>query len=273
MPIRTLPLVPALSFPGTRPLVLLAVAEPALRAPIRDALGAYARVAETADGRAALEAARTLGPHLVIADGDLPGLDAVALCTSLKADEKTALAPFFLLCEPDDEARRLAGYRAGAYGCLPRPPTPAYLQARVEGALADRERLLRREAELDVRTLGLRADQEASDPFVERLDAVVAASLHDPDLTLKTLAERLSISARQLQRRTSELTGGSVGERIRNARLARGRELLTTGRASVRDVAEAVGFRSSSAFASAFRTAYGVAPSTIALLAKRREHS
>ena len=251
--------------------MLLAVAERALRASISADLAGYARVTESADGRAALEASRTLGPHLVIADGDLPGLDGVALCAALKADETTALVPFFLLCEPGDEARRLAGYRAGAYGCLPRPPTAAHLQARIEGALADRERLLRREAELDVRALSLQPDQDRSDPFVERLDAVIAASLRDPDLTLKTLAERLSISARQLQRRTSELTGGSVGERIRNARLARGRELLTTGRASVRDVAEAVGFRSSSAFASAFRTAYGVAPSTIALLAKRGE--
>ena len=88
MPIRTPIPVPA-------PFVLLAVGDPGLRARIL----AYVRVAEAADGRAALNAARTLGPHLVVADAALPGLDGVALCTALKDDPNTALAPVFLLCD------------------------------------------------------------------------------------------------------------------------------------------------------------------------------
>ena len=274
MPIRTPIPVPAPP-PGAPPLVLLAVGEPGLRAQVHADLAAYARVVETADGRAALDAARTLGPHLVVADAALPGLDGVALCAALKGEPKTALAPVFLLCDSQKESHRLAAYRAGASACLPRPPEAALLQARVEGALAERERLLRREAELDARAIGLMSDgeEEAADPFLRRMDAAIAARLHDPDLTLRSLADGLNLSARQLQRRLAELSVGSVGERIRDARLARANVFLATGRTSVRAAAEAVGFRSASAFAAAFRTRYGMAPSAVALLARKRQEA
>lgn len=94
-------------------------------------------------------------------------------------------------------------------------------------------------------------------------DACDHIALHlTEELTLESVAAALSYSPSYLSRRFKEETGSGVKEYIRDRRLERAMEMLTSG-VSVKDTAEALGFNSMSYFGKSFREKYGKAPSEV----------
>ncbi|MGY1744100.1 response regulator transcription factor [Blastococcus sp. SYSU D00695] len=115
------------------PRVLVADDEEDIRGLVRLAVrrAGCTVVAEAADGRAALDAARTHLPDLAVLDVTMPGATGLEVCTALRADAATAAVPVLLLsagASADDVARGLA---AGADSYLAKPFTVAGLVARV----------------------------------------------------------------------------------------------------------------------------------------------
>ena len=88
-------------------------------------------VADVADGRQALEAARAERPDLAVLDVSMPGATGLEVCTALRAGGATAGVRVLLLsagASADDVARGLA---AGADSYLAKPFSVAGLVARV----------------------------------------------------------------------------------------------------------------------------------------------
>jgi AraC-like DNA-binding protein len=73
----------------------------------------------------------------------------------------------------------------------------------------------------------------------------------------------MHIDRTALFRRVKAQYGQSPSELLREARLKRAFELLSSRVGNVTEVAYAVGFESMSSFARAFRQRFGVAPSTV----------
>jgi AraC-like DNA-binding protein len=92
-----------------------------------------------------------------------------------------------------------------------------------------------------------------------RCDAEIARHYRQR-LTLAELAGRLGTSPRALQRAYADAGTTTVAERLRDARLRAGAELLSTQPIAVADVGRIVGFRSASAFTLAFMRRYGLTP-------------
>ncbi|HEX5746832.1 MAG TPA: ATP-binding protein [Archangium sp.] len=92
---------------------------------------------ETApDGVAALEAARTRPPDLVLTDVMMPGLDGFGLLRELRAHEHTRNVPVIVLSARAGEEAHVEGLRAGANDYLVKPFSARELVARVESQLA-----------------------------------------------------------------------------------------------------------------------------------------
>jgi len=89
-------------------------------------------VTAVADGRAALRAARSHRPDLVLLDIVLPVLDGIAVCRLLKADPATRDVPVFMLSARVREADRQAALKAGADGYLEKPFRAAGLHELIE---------------------------------------------------------------------------------------------------------------------------------------------
>lgn len=100
--------------------------------------------------------------------------------------------------------------------------------------------------------------------FRERVEAVVGRNLDVPHFAVGDLADALGISRRHLTRRMKEEFGSAPAAYIRARRLDRAKTLLAGDPPSVAAVAEAVGFRSASAFTNAFRRATGQVPTDYA---------
>ncbi|MGA9870344.1 MAG: AraC family transcriptional regulator [Rhodococcus sp. (in: high G+C Gram-positive bacteria)] len=94
-----------------------------------------------------------------------------------------------------------------------------------------------------------------------RLAPIVAAILADPadTTTLEAWSKRLRLSARTITRLFQDETGVGFARWVATARVQRAIALMAHGE-SIDDVALAVGFRSASAFGTAFRRITGTTP-------------
>jgi two-component system alkaline phosphatase synthesis response regulator PhoP len=95
-------------------------------------------VLTAADGPAALRAARTGRPDLVVLDLGLPGLDGLDVARALRRDGEV---PIIMLTARTEESDKLVGLELGADDYLTKPFSPKELVARVRAVLRRAEGL------------------------------------------------------------------------------------------------------------------------------------
>ncbi|HEX6347849.1 MAG TPA: response regulator transcription factor [Candidatus Dormibacteraeota bacterium] len=89
-------------------------------------------VLAASDGEAALRAARTIKPDLVVLDLGLPGLDGLDVTRALRRDGPV---PIIMLTARGEESDKLVGLELGADDYLTKPFSPKELVARVRAVL------------------------------------------------------------------------------------------------------------------------------------------
>jgi two-component system alkaline phosphatase synthesis response regulator PhoP len=90
------------------------------------------KVIIASDGLAALQAARSEHPDLVVLDLMLPKMDGLDVCRSLR---RTSAVPIIMLTARSEEADRLIGLELGADDYITKPFSPRELVARVRATL------------------------------------------------------------------------------------------------------------------------------------------
>lgn len=108
-------------------------------------------VASAPSGQAALRAAPSLRPRLLILDVSMPDMDGYAVCRRMREHPITASVPILFLSSSSSLEARLTGLRAGGIDFLGKPCAEEELLARVDAQLelaTLREELARRNQEL-----------------------------------------------------------------------------------------------------------------------------
>ncbi len=100
-------------------------------------------------GEAALRAARSSQPDLILLDMVMPDMSGLDVCRALKSDPDTADIPVILITSTADRDSKMAGLEAGADDFLTKPVDEMTLLARVRSLLRARDtaRELRRRGE------------------------------------------------------------------------------------------------------------------------------
>jgi AraC-like DNA-binding protein len=96
--------------------------------------------------------------------------------------------------------------------------------------------------------------------FMEQLTAYVENNLES--LNVKVLSKKMGMSNSFLYKKVKQLTGKSVVEFVRSARLEKGAALLMNTKMQVNEVALSVGFNDIKYFRKLFQQQYGVNPSS-----------
>jgi len=266
-----------------KPLVLVADDEAPVRNYVEELLAPQYVAVSVEDGQKALERARQDSPDLIISDVAMPRLDGFQLCKALREDEKLRTIPIILLTVQKDEESRMEGLRQGADAYLGKPFRPAELRQRAEN-LIDVRRYLRKggsrnrsqssppqkgQTETSEENDSPDADGgqlvgERKSEFLIGVRAAVEDHLENSGFGVQWLAEEVGLSSRQLQRRLREEAGLSAGAYIRAVRLQRAAELLRTDKVqTVKEAAEATGYRDPSHFSRLFKEAHGHSPSEL----------
>ena len=120
---------------GARPTVLVADDNPDMRRYVAGLLAEAYDVVTAEDGVAALEAAQSVRPDLVLSDVMMPNLDGFGLLQALRSDAATSGTPVILLSARAGEDSAVEGLEAGADDYLVKPFSAVELLARVRSNL------------------------------------------------------------------------------------------------------------------------------------------
>lgn len=104
------------------------------------------------------------------------------------------------------------------------------------------------------------ATNQAENEFLEQLNEAIERHISENQFGVEELAEIMSMSRSNLLRKVKKLTGLSVTQLISKIRLEKAMELLKTSALNVSEIADQVGFGSTSYFIKVFRERYGYSP-------------
>lgn len=222
-------------------------------------------VLEAADGKEGLAVALKEVPDLVICDVMMPVMDGLELTEQLKTNTATSHIPVIMLTAKNLEEHRAEGYEHGADSYITKPFHSKVLLARIENLLRQRQLLKHlyqgaKEAEKEISEAHL---EDRDKQFLKQLQAIIQKNLSDSEFGVEDMGQQIGLSRVQLYRKVKAMTGSSVVDLLRKARLAKARRLLETRSMSVSEVAYEVGFSAPSYFTKCFKEEYGMLPGDV----------
>lgn len=222
-------------------------------------------VLEAADGKEGLSVAMKEVPDLVICDVMMPVMDGLELTERLKTNTATSHIPVIMLTAKNLEEHRAEGYEHGADSYITKPFHSKVLLARIENLLRQRQLLKNlyqgsKEAEKEISEAHL---EDRDKQFLKQLQAIIQKNLSDSEFGVEDMGQQIGLSRVQLYRKVKAMTGSSVVDLLRKARLAKARRLLETRSMSVSEVAYEVGFSAPSYFTKCFKEEYGMLPGDV----------
>lgn len=222
-------------------------------------------VLEAADGKEGLSVAMKEVPDLVICDVMMPVMDGLEFTEQLKTNTATSHIPVIMLTAKNLEEHRAEGYEHGADSYITKPFHSKVLLARIENLLRQRQLLKNlyqgaQEAEKEISEAHL---EDRDKQFLKQLQAIIQKNLSDSEFGVEDMGQQIGLSRVQLYRKVKAMTGSSVVDLLRKARLAKARRLLETRSMSVSEVAYEVGFSAPSYFTKCFKEEYGMLPGDV----------
>lgn len=227
-------------------------------------------------GELGLQLAQEYIPDLIVCDLMLTGIDGFEVLTQLKQDEMTAHIPVILLTARSDLESRLQGLNLNADEYLSKPFNQHELLTRIQSLITNRQQLqksyLQKFAEDQKADRKTASQQNAAkltdeqsetetldDKFLLKLESLIAKHYTDPELDISLLAKELAMSERQLQRKIKVILGTTPNNFIKEFRLKKAKELLSSG-AQIGRIALDVGFSSQTYFGRCFKESFNCTP-------------
>ena len=227
-------------------------------------------VLEAADGKEGLSVAIKEVPDLVICDVMMPVMDGLEFTEQLKTNTATSHIPVIMLTAKNLEEHRAEGYEHGADSYITKPFHSKVLLARIENLLRQRQLLKHlyqgsQESEKEISESHL---EDRDKQFLKQLQTIIQQNLSDSEFGVEDMGQQIGLSRVQLYRKVKAMTGSSVVDLLRKARLAKAKRLLETRSMSVSEVAYEVGFSAPSYFTKCFKEEYGMLPGDVGNVVK-----
>ncbi len=225
-------------------------------------------VMEASDGKEGLEVAKKEVPDLVICDVMMPVMDGLEFTQQLKTHTATSHIPVIMLTAKNLEEQRAEGYDHGADSYITKPFHSKVLLARIENLLRQRKLLKHvyqgsKEAEAEIADSHL---EDRDKQFIQKLRDIIRKNMSNSEFGVEDIGKEIGLSRVQLYRKVKAMTGSSVVDLLRKARLSKAKRLLESRSMSVSEVAYEVGFSAPSYFTKCFKEEYGMLPGDVANL-------
>lgn len=250
------------SFDTSAYTVLVADDHPEMLDFLKKALGEhFKQVITAADGMEVLQLARKHLPDIIVSDVMMPRMNGYQLCQQLKQDISISHIPVILLTARDDEQSRKEGYKNGADAYLAKPFEEDTLLELIRNRLKNRS--LIRERYLQAGPVPVPEEatfSQADEAFLSKLNKIILDNLDNCDLDIAVLCQQMHVSRASLYNKMKALTNISANEYINKTRLEKAIQLIVNTNMPFTEIAEKVGFATSSYFSTAFKQYTGETP-------------
>ncbi len=251
-----------------RQTILLVDDHPKVRQLLKDMLQMDYRILEAADGRQALQIARSVQPDLVISDVMMPEMDGFELTRQMRLDKELAHLSLILVTALDDKGSTLSGLTLGADDYITKPFSDEELKARVFNLLQRKQQLSevlfqKYKSRLITQNHTVQINSQACRRKAQ-LEKVIAENLGQWDFDVEQMYTALNMTRSTLFRYTKETFGCSPKNLLKKRRLELAHSMLQNSQGTISEVAYAVGFQSLSTFSRAFREFYNMPPTEVA---------
>lgn len=221
----------------------------------------FKQVLTAADGEEALRVIRNNMPNIIVSDVMMPRINGYQLCQYIKEDITISHIPVVLLTARDDEQSQQEGYKNGADAYLAKPFEEETLLELVRNRLKNREEIRERY----MRAGPVPVPEEttfspADEAFLSKLNKVIQDNLDNCNLDIATICNEVHMSRASLYNKMKALTDISANEYINKFRMERAIQLIRTTDMPFTEIAEKVGFATSSYFSTAFKQYMGETP-------------
>ncbi len=208
-----------------------------------------------------IEIALKNSPDLIISDVMMPEMDGTELCRKVKSDFRISHIPVILLTAKAAVEDKIEGLETGADDYIMKPFSSEELFIRIKN-LIEQRKLLREKfsKEILIGTDNLEINSLDKE-FIRNVNEVIEKNIQDFAFDTDKLADKVSVSRSQLNRKIKALTGLSPGEYIRNYKMKRAAQLILENNLSITQIAFEVGFSSPGQFTKAFKKHFGCLPS------------
>lgn len=223
--------------------------------------GLFKQVIVASDGKEALKLTKNYLPDIVVSDVMMPKMNGYQFCKQLKEDASISHIPVILLTAREDEQSRQDGYRSQADDYLTKPFEVDTLLEMIRNRLKKRIDMRKQYSELGSLPLVQEHITQSDETFLFTLDKVVHENLSNKELDISFFCKHLGMSRASLYNKVKVLTGVSATEYVNKKRMEEAVRLIVETNLSLTEIAEKVGFASSSYFSTAFKQSMGETPS------------
>lgn len=228
-----------------------------------NALKQWYRVLKARDGVEALDVLTHQEVDIIVSDVMMPRMDGVELCRCIRNDVNISHIPIILLTAKTSVDSKLEGMQSGADVYMEKPFSIKQLHLQISNLLRMRQKFYEQmksldgsRTELSAKELGMNVQDVH---FMQRLQELIANNIQDSEYSIDNLADQLNMSRSSFYRKVKSLTDMTPADYMKKIRLDQAAALLREG-CRIQEVAERMGFASSSYFAKCFRAQFGVLP-------------
>lgn len=205
-------------------------------------------------------------PDFIVSDIMMPNMDGIELLQELKTNLNTSHIPVVLLTSKTTIESKLEGLAYGADDYITKPFSVSYFNARIANLLSQRKHL--QEIFRSHTSKGNPCQYEPQ-PFtitsqdellMTKVMTVIEANMENFEFTVDDMREHVGMSRSAFFKKIKSLTGLAPVEFIRDIKLKRAAQLLSSGEYRVKEVTFMIGFSDSKYFAKCFKEKFGITP-------------
>ena len=218
-------------------------------------------VFQAEDGEEAVKVLDAEVIHLIVSDVMMPRMDGLELCTYVKQSKTLCYIPFIMLTAKKTEEAYVEGLEQGADAYIPKPFSEKVLLTRIRNLLHSRVMLCQNYWSSPFSKADGLGVNKQDQLFIEELNKRIDANLADGavDFSIDSLAQELGMSRSVLYRRIKGAFNLAPNEYLKSYKLKYAADLLLQGM-RINEVADQLGFSSSSYFAKCFKEQFEMTP-------------
>ncbi|GGF22076.1 hybrid sensor histidine kinase/response regulator [Flavobacterium limi] len=236
-----------------------------LRKFITNILESDYQVLEAENGKIGYQMIMDENPDFIISDIMMPEMNGIELLKKIRTNIETSHVPVILLTAKTTIESQLEGLTYGADDYITKPFSVSYLKARIENLLNQRKRLQEifgaiEETEFKEFNPKPHLISDQDEEIMLKVIQIIEENIDNNDFSVEDLGSFVGLNRTTFYYKIKSLTGYSPVEFIRDIRIKRAAQLITTNQLLIKEIAYMTGFSDIKYFNKSFKKKYGVTP-------------